>query len=314
MSDHIFRPNRRAVTAALAAAAFPWPDKAAHAEQVSRLALRCKEDVLELREGQPATPIWSLGDQPLRFKRGDRPEITLTNDLPVPALLNWHGIDGIASAEPLLARSALAPSATDTLQLPLRHAGTYLCDVALLGDGAARATRALPLIVSENEPVQVDRDETFLIEGWRLKPDGSAIAPALDPEGTVAVYTVNGQQMREIKVRGRERLRLRFINGLQRQVIALKIEHHDVTVMALDGQPAEPFLARGGAFALAPGGRADVFVDMALEASGTPILMHDGERRGPSPDWSHQTKRRSELQICQPRRRCRQTACPRGLI
>lgn len=281
MSDHIFRPTRRAVTAGLAAAAFRWPLKAAQAEQASRLALRCKEDVLELRDGLPATPIWSLGTQPLRFKRGDRPEIALANDLPVPALLNWRGVDGVASAEPLLARSALAPSAGETFELPLRRAGTYLCDLALLGDGAARATRALPLIVSESEPVQVDRDETFLIEGWRLKPDGNALAPGLDPEGTVAVYTVNGQRMREIKVRGRERFRLRFINGLQRQVIALKIEHLDVTMMALDGQPAEPFLARGGALALAPGGRADVFVDMAPEAGTTPILMHDGEAARP---------------------------------
>ncbi len=240
-----------------------------------------REDVLELREGQAATPIWSLGDQPLRFRRGDRPDITLTNDLLVPALLNWRGIDGAATAEPLLARSALAPSASDTFQLPLRHAGTYCCDVALLGDGAARATRALPLIVSESEPAQIDRDETLLIEGWRLKPDGSAIAPGLDPAGTTAVYTVNGQRMPDIKVRGRERLRLRFINGLQRQVIALKIEHHDITVMALDGQPAEPFLARSGALALAPGGRADVFVDMALEPGSTPILMHDGEAARP---------------------------------
>src|ERR1700722_9057207 len=281
MSDHIFRPSRRAVMAGLAASAFLRLDKAAHAEQASRLALRCKADVLELREGQPATPIWSLGDQPLLFKRGDRLEVATANDLPAPALFNWRGVDGAAGAEPLLARSALAPSASDTFQLPLRHAGTYLCDLALLGDGAARATRALPLIVSESEPVQVDRDETLLIEGWRLKPDGSAIAPGLDPAGTVAVYTVNGQRMRDIKVRGRERLRLRFINGLTRPVIALKIEHHDVTVMALDGQPAKPFLARGGAFALAPGGRADVFVDMALEAGSTPILMHDGDTARP---------------------------------
>ena len=281
MSDHIFRPNRRAVMAGLAASTFLQPDKAAHADQASRLTLRCKADLLELREGQPATPIWSLGDQPLVFKRGDRPDITLDNDLPVPVLLNWRGVDGAAAVEPLLARVALAPSATDTLQLPLRHAGTYLCDFSLPGDGAARATRALPLIVGESEPVQVDRDETFLIEGWRLKPDGSAIAPGLDPEGTVAVYTVNGQRTREIKVRGRERLRLRVINGLQRQVIALKIEHHDVTVMALDGQPAEPFLARGGAFALAPGGRADVFIDVPPEAGSTPILMHDGEAARP---------------------------------
>jgi len=199
----------------------------------------------------------------------------------VPVVLNWRGIDGVATFEPLLARSPLAASASDKFQLPLRHAGTSLCDVALLGDGAARSSRALPLIVSETEPVAVDRDEVFLIEGWRLKSDGSAIAPGLDPAGTTAVYTVNGQLSRDITVRGRERLRLRFINALPRHVIALKIEGHDVTVAALDGQPAEPFLARGGAFALAPGGRADVFVDVTPGSGTTPIMMHDGEAARP---------------------------------
>ena len=93
-----------------------------------------------------------------------------------------------------------------------------------LGDGAAQASRSLPLIVTETETIAVDRDETCLIEGWRLKADGTAIPPGLDPNGTVPVYTVNGQLKREIPVRGRERLRVRFINALQRNVIALKIE------------------------------------------------------------------------------------------
>jgi len=281
MPDHIFRPNRRAVVAGLAAVALQAPGNAARAEEPPPLTLRCRSDVLGLREKKPATPVWSLGNQPLLFRRGDRPEITLANDLDVPVVLNWRGVDGVAAIEPLLARSSVAPSASDKFQLPLRHAGTYLCDPALLGDGAKRPMRALPLIVRESEPVQADRDEAFLIEGWRLKPDGSAMAPGLDPDGTVAVYTVNGELMREIRVRGRERLRLRFINALQRHVIALKIENHDVTVMALDGEPAEPFLARGGAFALAPGGRADVFVDMAPEAGSTQVLMHDGEAARP---------------------------------
>ena len=281
MPDHIFRPNRRAVVAGLAAVALQAPGNAARAEEPPPLTLRCRSDVLGLREKKPATPVWSLGNQPLLFRRGDRPEITLANDLDVPVVLNWRGVDGVAAIEPLLARSSVAPSASDKFQLPLRHAGTYLCDPALLGDGAKRPMRALPLIVRESEPVQADRDEAFLIEGWRLKPDGSAMAPGLDPDGTVAVYTVNGELMREIRVRGRERLRLRFINALQRHMIALKIENHDVTVMALDGEPAEPFLARGGAFALAPGGRADVFVDMAPEAGSTQVLMHDGEAARP---------------------------------
>jgi FtsP/CotA-like multicopper oxidase with cupredoxin domain len=155
----------------------------------------------------------------------------------------------------------------------------------------------LPLIVGESETVPVDRDETLLIEGWRLKPDGTALAPGVDADGTTPVYTVNGQLTREIKARGRERLRLRFINGLQRQVIALKIEHLDVTVMALDGQPTEPFLARNGAFALPPGGRADVFIDIAPNAGNTPILMHDGDAARPIAQLvtSDQTAVRTEM-------------------
>jgi FtsP/CotA-like multicopper oxidase with cupredoxin domain len=279
MPDHIFRADRRVVMAGLATAVVLRANDTARAQQP--LSLRCKPDFLDLKDGQPATPIWSLGNQALHFKRGDHAEITCVNDLPTPVALNWRGIDGAASAEPLLARPIQKSSGSDGFQLPLRHAGTYLCDAALLGDGAAQATRALPLIVAESEQVPADRDEVLLIEGWRLKPDGSALAPGLDADGTTPVYTVNGQRTNDIPVRSRERLRLRFINGLQRHVVALKIEHHNVTIMALDGQPAEPFLARNGAFALAPGGRADVFVDIAANAGTTSILMHDGETARP---------------------------------
>ena len=67
-----------------------------------------------------------------------------------------------------------------------------------------------------------------------------------------------------------ERLRLRFINACQRTVIALKLEGRDVHVMALDGQPAEPFPARNGALVLAPGGRADAFVDVTARRARPP--------------------------------------------
>ena len=261
--------------AGLAAVALHAQSRAAGTE--ATLALRCKEGLLELREKEPATPVWSLGDQALHFKRGDRVDVSLANEVSAPVVLDWRGIDGTAAIEPLLARAPLASPASDTFQFTLRHAGTYLCDAALLGDGAPRPFRALPLIVGESEPVQVDRDEVVLIEGWRLKGDGTAIAPGTDAAGTTPVYTANGRLFQEIRVRGGERLRIRFINALPRQVIALKLEYHDVWVMAFDGQPAEPFIARNGAVALTPGGRADVFVDVAPRGRNTPILMHDGE-------------------------------------
>jgi FtsP/CotA-like multicopper oxidase with cupredoxin domain len=76
-----------------------------------------------------------------------------------------------------------------------------------------------------------------------------------------------------------ERFRFRFINGCQRSVIGLKLEGQEVRVMALDGYPAEPFLARNGAFALPPGGRMDAFVDVTSPPGSTSsILLHDGKQ------------------------------------
>ena len=157
-----------------------------------------------------------------------------------------------------------------------------MCDLRLLGDGQARPSAARALVVGESDPVAVDRDEALLFEDWRLRPDGTAVTPGSDPKDTAAIYTVNGQRTLDIPARARDRLRLRFINGFQRNVIAIKIENHDVQVMALDGQPSEPFLARNGAVVLAPGGRADVFVDAAIAAGATAsILLHDGAEARP---------------------------------
>jgi FtsP/CotA-like multicopper oxidase with cupredoxin domain len=287
MANRIFRPDRRELMTGLAAAMVsPALPSMASAEARPSLALQAKADTLALRPGQPDTPIWSLGTStphgPLRFKRGDALEIRLGNDTTAPITLNWHGIDGVAMAEPLLAQPALAPQAKQSLEIPLRHAGTFMCDMRLLGDGEGRPSAARALIVGESEAIAVDRDEVLLFEDWRLRPDGTAIAPGTNPKDAVPVYTINGQRTLDIPARAHERLRLRLINGFQRNVIAIKIENHDVQVMALDGQPSEPFLARNDALVLAPGGRVDAFIDVALApGASSSILLHDGTEARP---------------------------------
>jgi FtsP/CotA-like multicopper oxidase with cupredoxin domain len=88
--------------------------------------------------------------------------------------------------------------------------------------------------------------------------------------------------MLDIPVRTHERLRLRFINGFQRHVIAVKLEDQDVRVMALDGQPSEPFPARNGALVLAPGARIDAFIDAIKPPGSTSlILLHNGKEARP---------------------------------
>jgi FtsP/CotA-like multicopper oxidase with cupredoxin domain len=287
MADRIFRLDRRELVTGLGAAVFsPTLPLIAAAQGRPSLMLQAKAGAIALRPGEANTPIWSLlGPAPehdISLKRGDEPEITLANELPVGAVLNWHGLEGVPAAEPFLARAPISPGARETFVIPLRHAGTFMCDLRLLGDGQARPLPARALVVRESEAVAVDRDEVLLIEDWRLKPDGTAIAPGVDPKDTTPLYTVNGLTAPDIPTRTNERLRFRFINGCQRNVIALKIEGHDVRVMALDGQPAEPFLARGGALMLAPGTRVDAFIDAtASPGSISPILVHDGNEARP---------------------------------
>jgi FtsP/CotA-like multicopper oxidase with cupredoxin domain len=275
--------DRRELMAGLGATALLpiWPATTS-AQGRATLALQAKPDVLALRPGAAETSIWSLGGPEIRFRRGDTVEVALANELPQPVALNWRGLDGAPAVESLTSRAPLAPGAKDTLQLPLRHAGTLLCDLALLGDGQARASRARALVVQESEAVAVDRDEVFLVEDWRLRPDGSAIAPGSEAKDTASILTASGRLSLDITARINERIRIRFINGCQRSVIAIKIENLDVRVMAIDGQPSEPFQARNGALVLAPGGRVDAFVDVTASAgAAATILVHDGKEARP---------------------------------
>jgi FtsP/CotA-like multicopper oxidase with cupredoxin domain len=250
------------------------------------LALQARSGTIALRPDPAVTPVWELlaANQPdgIRLKRGEQIEMSIQNGLPAPIAPVCYGLDGASGVEALTVRQPITAGGGERFAISMPSAGTLIMDISLLGDGQALPARPLPLIVLENEHVAVDRDEVVLLEDWRLLPDGAASIPGSPAANTAPLYTVNGLIMPDITVRPNERLRLRFINGCQRIVVALKIEAHDVTVMAIDSQPAEPFLARNGAVVLAPGSRCDAFIDAtAQRGSSTPILLHDGTAARP---------------------------------
>jgi FtsP/CotA-like multicopper oxidase with cupredoxin domain len=248
----------------------------------AQLALQARPATLALKPGLPATPIWELaavshvGD--VRLRRFDRCEVVFRNDLPVPLAPVWYGLNAPAVIDPLQGRAPAAPNATETSIISIPNAGTLLADFRLFEDGQKLPARPLPLIAAETNRIAVDRDVVLLIEEWRLRPDGTALPPGSAPTDTTPLYTINGRTPFELSAAAEERLRLRFINGSQRSVLAIKLESHEVQVMALDGQPAEPFPARNGALVLAPGARADAFVDAATSAA---FVLHDGREAYP---------------------------------
>lgn len=278
MKPRIFEPTRREALAGLGACATGLFGGGARPLVTAQLALQARPATLALKPDQAPTPIWELAAvshlRDVRLKRGDRCEVVFRNDLPVPLAPAWYGLNGPAAADPLRGRAPTPPDATETSIISIPNAGTLLADFRLFEDGLKLPARPLPVIAAESNQVAVDRDEVLLIEEWRLRPDGTALPPGRDPKDTTPLYTINGRTSFELSAMGNQRLRLRFINGSQRTVLAIKLDSHEVRVMALDGQPAEPFPARNGALVLAPGARADAFVDTATSAA---FLLHDGK-------------------------------------
>ncbi|QOZ69682.1 multicopper oxidase family protein [Bradyrhizobium arachidis] len=311
MKTRISAPDRRDVLAglgasigvSLGASAAGLIAGGAGPLMTAQLALQARAATLALRPGQPPTPIWELaavshlGD--VRLKRFDGCQVVFRNDLPVPLAPVWYGLNAPTGADPLRGRAPAAPDTTETSVIPIPNAGTLLADFRLFEDVQKQPARPLPIIATESSRVAVDRDVVLLIEEWRLRPDGTALPPGREADGTTPLYTMNGMASFELSAAAGERLRLRFINGSQRSVLAIKLESHEVRVMALDGQPAEPFPARNGALVLAPGGRADAFVDTAASAA---FLLHDGKeaRQVGSLKISGQLDRRAPLSSPQP--------------
>jgi FtsP/CotA-like multicopper oxidase with cupredoxin domain len=216
------------------------------------------------------TPIWGYsGVVPgptLRIKRGEELKVRLINALPAETAIHWHGVrvPNAFDGTPLTQAPVLAGASFDYRFRP-PDAGTFWYRAA----PRTRQNRALhgPLIVYETEPPDVDRDVALVLDAWPPAPDAKDATP---------FFTVNGIASLDIPVVANERIRLRLINAADDRLITLRIDRHPVTVMAIDGQPAEPFAAREGRITLSPGNRADVFVDAVLApASSAPLVLQD---------------------------------------
>ncbi len=278
MESRIFAPSRRALLAGLGAATAGLVAGGTSPPATARLALQARTATLAPRTGDPALTAWELAASEaggiVRLRRGQTCQLAFRNELPVPLAPVWSGL----RKTPLLDRAPTPPRATETSTISIASAGTLLADFRLFEDGLKLPARPLPIIAEEAVPVAVDRDEVLLIEEWRLRPDGTAIPPGQDATSATTLYTVNGRTSCDLSASPHDRLRLRIINASQRTVLAFKLDGHEVRVMALDGQPAEPFSARNGALVLAPGARADAFVDAASTAA---LLLHDGKTARP---------------------------------
>jgi FtsP/CotA-like multicopper oxidase with cupredoxin domain len=212
----------------------------------------------------------------LRAKRGVEFRVRLLNELVADMTIHWHGVrvpnamDGVAG----LTQAAVAPGDSFDYRFTPPDAGTYwyYAPSRFIED---RALYGL-LIVDEPERADVDRDVGLALDAWTLGADGRP-----DTGGTTH-FTASGGPSLDVPVNANERLRLRLLNASRDRPLTVRIDRHAATVMAIDGQPAEPFPARDSRIALPPGNRVDLFIDATLPPESTaPIFVGLDDREAP---------------------------------
>jgi FtsP/CotA-like multicopper oxidase with cupredoxin domain len=182
-------------------------------------------------------------------------------------------MDGV----PYLTQPPIAPGGTFVYEFDVPDAGTYWYHPHQRSFEQVGRGLNGPLIVEEENPIQVDRDLTWVLDDWRLLPDAQIsndFGNLMDASHNGRVgntVTVNGRILETFAVRAGERLRLRLINAANARIFGLEFQSHRPIVIALDGQPVEPHEPEGRRVVLGPAMRADLVIDM----SGRP-----GERFG----------------------------------
>jgi FtsP/CotA-like multicopper oxidase with cupredoxin domain len=223
----------------------------------------------------PETAVWSYnGTVPgpqIRLRQGEHVQITVENRLAEETTVHWHGLrvpnamDGV----PYLTQQPIAPGKTFVYTFEVPDAGTYWYHPHQRSFEQVGRGLYGPLIVEEREPVQVDRELTWVLADWRLLPDAQIsddFGGFMDASHNGRVgntVTINGRILDAIAVRAGERLRLRLINAANARIFGLEFQGHRPTVIALDGQPVEPHEPDGGRVVLGPAMRADLILDMA---------------------------------------------------
>lgn len=236
--------------------------------------------------------VWAYNDQVpgpiLRVRLGESVEVKLHNRLPQPTTIHWHGVrvpnamDGV----PGVTQDAISPGDSFTYRFVPKDAGTFWFHPHVRGSEQVERGLYGVLVVDDALPLPYTRDEVWVLDDWRLGPDGQ-IDPRFVTRHDLAhdgrwgqVVAVNGDASRQMTVRPGERIRLRLVNTSNGRVYRPDFSGLDARVVAVDGMytrgPASPT-----GFELAPGNRLDLDVTIPGSGAGRRFEVIDRFTRKP---------------------------------
>ena len=240
-------------------------------------------------EGPLRTRVWGFNEQfpgpLLRFRRGDAVHVAVRNELPQDTAVHWHGVrvpnamDGV----PHVTQDPIPGGGRFDYRFRFPDSGTFWYHPHQ--SSFEQVPRGLygALIVEEERPPSVDRDEVWILSDIRLDAERQPVEDfgrILDiaNDGRIGnQILVNGLvagPQRTIEVRAGMRLRLRLINAASARFFRLAIDGHDASIIAYDGQGVAPHPLPADGLPLGPGMRVDLIID-CMAARGQSFAVRD---------------------------------------
>lgn len=215
---------------------------------------------IELGGSKPLELFQNLLPGPvLRVKRGAALSAVVDNALSTPLSVVFPGVrapQAVAGIEGLTGE-ALNPTGSREISFAPPDAGSYLYR-AFAPEQMLRGLVGA-LVVEEGEPSPFAADQALVIQSF--SPDATMKVPLL---------TVNGAVSPTIEAPAGGRLRVRLMNASPHFLRAHVVAAAPCYVLAVDGQPTEPFVMKDGRAQITPGGRLDITVDMG---TANPVVL-----------------------------------------
>jgi FtsP/CotA-like multicopper oxidase with cupredoxin domain len=266
-----------AATAIGASSALPASVLAAPSRREQRVELTASSFTAALDPASAVrTGVWSFNEKfpgpALRFRRGDSVHVAFKNGLKQDSAVHWHGVrvpnamDGV----PHVTQDPVAPGESFDYRFELRDSGTFWYHPHQSSFEQVPRGMYGALIVEEDKPPMVDRDEVWVLSDIKLDDqrqqveDFGRILDMANDGRLGNQILVNGQVAgpnRKLDVRSGERVRLRLVNTASARFFRIAVEGHEARVIAYDGQGVTPHAVPAEGLLLGPGMRVDIIID-----------------------------------------------------
>jgi FtsP/CotA-like multicopper oxidase with cupredoxin domain len=223
----------------------------------------------------------------LRLRKGEELKVRLTNRLSEPTSLSWPGLRiantmaGISG----LTQAPVKPGASFDYRFTPPDSGFNLYRPHVGAATPGQIGRGLygPIVVEEASPPQCDLEAVVALADWSLDDKGqvrddflaSIAARGAGRLGGLLAAN-NGATPLALNAAPGARVRLRIVNAANARVMAIGVEGVKPLIIALDGQPAEPFQPLHNVFPMGPQARFDMMFDMPRDGAPVRFILIGG--------------------------------------